>query len=120
MRKASSALLVVALVSIGAASQEKFAGYIDQAPPEHTPRVFRLQTHEGYFAGDRIAISADGKELYYTEVTNTWSDYNIRYYKEASGEAICSSVSEKAAVPGRIRRTSARRSIHRGLNSGRM
>jgi hypothetical protein len=62
-------------------SQEKFAGYIDQAPPEQTPRVFRLQTHEGYFDGDRIAISADGKELYYTEVTSTWSDYNIRYYK---------------------------------------
>jgi tetratricopeptide (TPR) repeat protein len=58
-----------------------FTGYIDQAPPEHSARVFRLQTHEGYFAGDRIAISADGKELYYTEVTNTWSDYNIRYYK---------------------------------------
>lgn len=52
-----------------------------QARPEHTPRVFRLQTHEGYFAGDRIAISADGKELYYTEVTTTWTDYNIRYYK---------------------------------------
>jgi enterochelin esterase-like enzyme len=63
--------------------QEKFAGYIDQAPPERTPRVFRLQTHEGYFASDRIAVSADGKELYYTEVTSTWSDYNIRYYKYA-------------------------------------
>jgi enterochelin esterase-like enzyme len=65
---------------------EKFAGYIDQAPPEHTPRVFRLQTREGYFAGDRIAISADGKELYYTEVTSTWSDYNIRYYKYSDGK----------------------------------
>jgi hypothetical protein len=84
--KASSALLVAALVSVGASSQEKFAGYIGQAPPEHTPRVFRLQTHEGYFAGDRIAISADGKELYYSEVTNTWSDYNIRYYKYSDGK----------------------------------
>lgn len=64
-----------------AAAQGKFAGYLDQAPPEQTPRVFRLQTHEGYFASDRIAISADGKELYYTEITTTWSDYNIRYYK---------------------------------------
>jgi hypothetical protein len=99
---------------------EKVPGYLGQVPPEHAPQVFRLQTHEGYFASDRIAISADGKGLRYTEVTNTWSDYNIRYYKEASGEAICSSVSEKAAVPGRIRRTSARRSIHRGLNSGHM
>ncbi len=70
-------------VGIGAPAQEKFAGYLDQAPPEQAPRVFRLQTHEGYFASDRIAISADGKELYYTEVTSTWSDYNIRYYKYA-------------------------------------
>jgi uncharacterized protein len=60
---------------------EKSAGYIGQAPPEHTAQVLRLQTHEGYFAGDRIAISTDGRELYYTEVTNTWSDYNVRYYK---------------------------------------
>jgi hypothetical protein len=67
-------------------SQEKFAGYLDQAPPGHTPRVFALQTHDGYFAGDRIAISADGKELYYTEVTSTWSDYNIRYYKYFDGK----------------------------------
>jgi Tol biopolymer transport system component len=63
------------------ANLETFAGYIGQAPPEQTPQVFRLQTHEGYFAGDRIAISADGKELYYSEVTATWSDANIRYYK---------------------------------------
>jgi len=75
------ATLLVASVSSTASSQERFAGYIDQAPPDHTPRVFRLQTHEGYFAGDRIAISPDGRELYYTEVTSTWSDYNVRYYK---------------------------------------
>jgi hypothetical protein len=72
---------VAALVSISAAAQEKFPPYIGQAPPERAPQVFRLQTHDGYFASDRIAISADGKELYYTEVTNTWSDYNIRYYQ---------------------------------------
>jgi predicted alpha/beta superfamily hydrolase/Tol biopolymer transport system component len=70
-------------VGMSASAQEKVAGYIDQAPPEQTPRVFSLQTHDGYFASDRIAVSADGKELYYTEVTSTWSDYNIRYYKYA-------------------------------------
>jgi hypothetical protein len=80
------ATLMAAFVSIGASSQEKFAGYLGHVPPEHSPRVFELQTHEGYFAGDRIAISADGKELYYTEVTNTWSDYNIRHYKYSDGK----------------------------------
>jgi len=75
------AMLLATVVSSSVSSQEKPAGYIGHVPPEHTPRVFELPTHAGYFAGDRIAISADGKELYYTEVTNTWSDYNIRYYK---------------------------------------
>ena len=67
-------------------SQEPFARYLGQAPPDQTTRVFRLETHDGYFAGDRIAISADGRELYYTEVTNTWSDYTIRYYKYSDGK----------------------------------
>jgi hypothetical protein len=86
VRKVSAALLVAALVSVSASAQEERAGYIGQAPPEQTPQVFALQTHDGYFASDRIAISADGKELYYTEVTNTWSDYNIRYYKYSDGK----------------------------------
>ena len=77
------ATLLVALISSTSSPQDKSAGYIDQAPPDHIPRVFRLQTHEGYFAGDRIAISPDGKELYYTEVTSSWSDYNIRFYTYA-------------------------------------
>jgi hypothetical protein len=84
--KASSALLVATLVSLGGTSQGSPPGYVAQAPPGRTPRVFALQTHEGYFAGDRIAISADGKELYYTEVTNTWSDYRIRYYRYAGNQ----------------------------------
>jgi hypothetical protein len=79
------ASLLAAFVSIDASAQAPFGAYLDQVPPDHTPRVFRLQTHDGYFSGDRIAISADGRELYYTEVTNTWSDYNIRYYKYADG-----------------------------------
>jgi hypothetical protein len=66
-----------------AASRETFTGYLGQAPPDQAPRVFRLATHDGYFAGDRMAISADGRELYYTEVTRTWSDYNIRSYTYA-------------------------------------
>ena len=87
--KTGSALLATLLatsVSTGAAARDTFAGYLGQAPPGQTPRVFSLQTHDGYYASDRIAISADGKELYYTEVTSTWSDYNIRHYSFANGK----------------------------------
>lgn len=59
----------------------RFTGYVDQEPPGPTPRLFGLQTHERFFAADRIALSKDGRELYYTEVTNTWSDFRIRYYQ---------------------------------------
>lgn len=66
-----------------AGARPGFNRYIAQAPPGATSRLFELPTHEGFFASDRIAISKDGKELYYTEVTNTWSDTNIRYYEYA-------------------------------------
>jgi hypothetical protein len=51
-----------------AAAQDTFVKYLGQAPPDQTPRVFSLQTHDGYYASDRIVISADGKELYYTDI----------------------------------------------------
>ena len=66
-----------------APSSAPITGYIDQAPPGPTPRLFELQTRERFFASDRIAISKDGEELYFTEVTSTWSDTNIRYYEYA-------------------------------------
>jgi hypothetical protein len=80
VKKASSALLVAAILGCAGYAHAEFRGYLGQAPPGDTPKVFPLPTHEGYFAGDRIAISPDGRELYYTEVTITWSDYNIRRY----------------------------------------
>jgi hypothetical protein len=85
VKKAAAALLASALLGVGASAQEAFPGYLAQVPPGPTPRLFELPTHEGFFAGDRIAISPDGREIYYTEVTITWGDYNIRYFKHADG-----------------------------------
>ena len=73
-------LLAVVAPPAGATSQT-LSPYLGQVPPERTPQVFRLAAHDGYFAGDRMTISADGREIYYTEVTISWSDANIRYYK---------------------------------------
>jgi hypothetical protein len=85
VRKAGVALLASLLLSVGASAQEASPGYRAQVPPDRTPRMFELPAHEGFFPGDRIAISPDGKEIYYTEVTITWGDYNIRYYTYADG-----------------------------------
>jgi hypothetical protein len=82
VKRTSLLLFISAFMCVSGAAQEKFKGYLDQAPPENTAQLFKLQTHEGFFAGDRIAISPDGRELYYTEVTPPdWGNYNIRYYK---------------------------------------
>lgn len=86
MKRAALALLASAFLSAGASAQDTFTGYLGQAPPDLTPRLFELQAHDGFFAGDRVAISPDGRELYYSEVTITWSDHNIRYYKYADGK----------------------------------
>lgn len=85
MKKTAYALLASAFLSSGVSAQSAFPGYIAQVPPGLTPRMFELPTHEGFFAGDRIAVSPDGKEVYYSEVTITWGDHNIRYYKYADG-----------------------------------
>jgi hypothetical protein len=66
-------------------SQNPPAQWLGQPPPDGTPRVFELLAHPGYFPSDRIAISPDGTELYYSEVTTTWSDYRIRFYRYSSG-----------------------------------
>lgn len=42
--------------------------YLGQIPPERIPEIFKLSLNPGSFAAERISISNDGKEIYYTEV----------------------------------------------------
>jgi hypothetical protein len=39
-----------------------------QTPPGNTPKIFPLSVKPGFFAAERIAISNDGKDIYYTEI----------------------------------------------------
>jgi hypothetical protein len=57
--------------------------YLGQTPPGNTPQVFDLWVNPGSFAAERIAISADSKEIYYSEVHGYYptSGDTIRYYK---------------------------------------
>ncbi len=56
--------------------------YRGQQVPGIVPTVFQLQVTPGLAAAERIAISADNKEIYYGEL-NTWpaTDQRIKYYK---------------------------------------
>jgi hypothetical protein len=49
--------------------------YMGQIPPGNEPKVFPLFVNPGFFAAERIAISNDGREIYYSEIK---SYYPIR------------------------------------------
>jgi len=49
-------------------SQETGTLYLGQTPPGNTPELFPLAVKQGFFAAERIAISNDGREIYYSEI----------------------------------------------------
>ncbi|HEY4249402.1 MAG TPA: putative Ig domain-containing protein [Lacunisphaera sp.] len=80
MRKISSLLLVCLPapgmhLHAGVNFQQSPDAYLGQKPPGDTPVVFApdLLADPGAFPIGRIAISPDGKEIYYTQ-NNTWFD----------------------------------------------
>jgi len=42
--------------------------YLGQVPPGNTPKIFKLQVPSGAFAAERIAISNDGVDVYYSYI----------------------------------------------------
>jgi hypothetical protein len=42
--------------------------FLDQTPPGNTPKVLPLFVNQGFFAAERIAISNDGRDIYYSEI----------------------------------------------------
>ncbi len=57
--------------------------YLGQTPPGATPEKFELSVTKGSFAAERIAISSDGKEIYYSEVKSYYpaTGDTIKYYR---------------------------------------
>jgi hypothetical protein len=52
--------------------------YLGQTTPDSIPMIFNLPVMPGYFAGDRIAISNDGKNIYYNELNGYSSSAKAR------------------------------------------
>jgi hypothetical protein len=42
--------------------------YLGQIPPGNIPKIFPLSVKQGFFAAERIAISNDGRDIYYSEL----------------------------------------------------
>jgi hypothetical protein len=55
--------------------------YLGQTPPGNSPKTFNLPVGSGLFASDRIAISKDDKEIYYSEI-NDWSPTSTMRIKQ--------------------------------------
>ncbi|MFA7360970.1 MAG: putative Ig domain-containing protein [Candidatus Kapaibacterium sp.] len=78
-------LLVVLLNSCFAQPIPIDSLYLGQMPPGNTPKVFQLPVSAGSFTAERIAISNDGKEIYYSVVHSYYptTGDTIKYYKYA-------------------------------------
>lgn len=60
--------------------------FLGQALPDEVPVVFRLARTPGYFPTDRIAISRDGREIYFSETTGRdWSQCRVGVYRFEGG-----------------------------------
>jgi hypothetical protein len=55
--------------------------YLGQTLPGNKPVIFKLAVSPGFFAGERIAISNDGKSIYYNEL-NGYESYSISRIKK--------------------------------------
>lgn len=77
-------LICLVFVKFGyAQSIPKDSLYLGQTPPGNDPKVFKLAVTPGTFAAERIAISKDGSEIYYSEIKSYYPviGAKLRYYK---------------------------------------
>lgn len=54
--------------------------YLGQLPPGNVRKIFNLFADPGYYAVEKIAISPDGKEIYYEETNNSWTSFRFKQY----------------------------------------
>jgi hypothetical protein len=62
--------------------------YLDQTPPGYTPKIFPLAVQKGFFAAERIAISGDGKDIYYSQIKGYYPNTgeSIKKYSFSKGK----------------------------------
>jgi hypothetical protein len=62
--------------------------YLGQTPPGNIPKIFSLSVSTGTFATERITISNDNKEIYYSEIKSYYpiTAAKTKYYSYAAGK----------------------------------
>ncbi len=64
----ASSFILVIIASIFAQAIPPDSVYLGQASPGNTPKIFNLSVSPGFFPAERITISPDGKNIYYSEI----------------------------------------------------
>jgi hypothetical protein len=64
------------------------SNYLGQTPPGNTPKALPLFVNQGFFAAERIAISNDGRNIYYSEIKSYYPirGENIKRYTFSDGK----------------------------------
>jgi len=62
--------------------------YLGQIAPDDNPKVFQLEVSPQHFPAERIAISNDGKEIFYSEIKSYYpiSSARIKKYSYSGGK----------------------------------
>ncbi|MDO9510473.1 MAG: putative Ig domain-containing protein [Bacteroidales bacterium] len=62
--------------------------YLGQTPPGITPQIFKLEVSNGSFAAERMSISNNGREVFYSEIKSYYpiNSAKIRSYKYTEGQ----------------------------------
>jgi hypothetical protein len=62
--------------------------YLCQTHPGNTPKIFPLSVNHGFFAAERIAISNDGRDIYYSELKGYYPNTGecIKKYSFSDGK----------------------------------
>ncbi|MCK9212237.1 MAG: putative Ig domain-containing protein, partial [Ignavibacteriaceae bacterium] len=81
-------MMVVSSISLYAQAIPPDSMYLGQTPPGDTPQIFNLPVNTGSFAAERIAISKDNKEIYFSEVRSYYpaAGDTIKYYSYSSSK----------------------------------
>lgn len=81
-------ILLVSSISLYPQAIPSDSLYLGQTPPGDTPRIFSLSVNRGSFAAERITISNDGKEIYYSEVRSYYpaAGDTIKYYSYSNSK----------------------------------
>lgn len=62
--------------------------FLGQTPPANSPKALPLFVNKGFFAAERIAISEDGRDIYYSEIQGYYPirGENIKRYSYTNGK----------------------------------